>query len=425
MIVEPLARSTGHQTWFASKLVKALIDAGFNPTLITFDGMNDEADLEFRNNGYDVRRILPLAPRWVRWAFGKLTGIAPGSMAKPSAVRWRFQIYLYNQLATVISTIYSVRSVCSGQAAVLHLLCPPSWPTLWCFQAARRAGTTAVITTFGAPCVYRGGAALRRRLCKSKAATILVQTEALASDWSRDVGSSSVRTIPMPSGDSVRPKDPQECRRLLGLPLDKPIVAVIGCMAPQKGYIELYHALRGAEKNFRILLIGDTPSWISPDPETVAEQCGWLDHTIYQNRFVTEAMWPLLLGAVNVVALLYREPNASSGILSLCQQYGVPVLATRFGELGAKVRSENLGLTADPNDPEEVTAALIRILGSGDNRDAQTGGDRKHTCGGTVETDAAPSWADVASAHLRLYAALQKTTLNECNGTVSSNSRLQ
>jgi len=398
VIVEPLGRSTGHQTWFASKLVKALLDVGVKPTLITFDGMNDEADQELRRNGCEVRRVLALAPRWLQSVFAKLTHIGPGSMASPSAVRWRFQIYLYNQLATVITTIYGTRCARAGKGRVLHLLCPPSWPTLLCFQMARGAATSAVVTTFAAPRLLHGSGALRRRLCESKAATILVQTAALAADWTREVGPGAVRTIPMPSGERAVLKEPEECRRSLGLPVDKPIVAVIGCMAPQKGYIELLRAVRGVPKNFRILMIGDTPSWISPNPEDVIAESGWADQIIYQNRFVTEAMWPALLGAVNVVSLLYREPNASSGILSLCQQYGVPVLATRFGALGEKVRTENLGLTADPSDGKDVAVALNQLLGNVGPRLAP------------VVASAGPSWAEVAAAHLQLYAELASTT---------------
>src|ERR1019366_5243277 len=239
VIVEPLARSMGHQSWFARNLTAALIEVGLRPILITFDGMHDSADIALRDQGCDVRRILSSAPVWLRWLFGKITGIAPGTKASPSAVRWPFQIYLYNQLATVISVIYAAQAIRSGKHAVCHLLCPPSWLTLCCWQLARGAHTSAVVTTFAAPRQYRGNPALLKRLCRTGAVTILVQTGALASDWMREVGLSAVRTIAMPSGDPVCRKDPQECRRQLGLPLDKAIVAVIGCMTPQKGYVEL------------------------------------------------------------------------------------------------------------------------------------------------------------------------------------------
>jgi glycosyltransferase involved in cell wall biosynthesis len=231
----------------------------------------------------------------------------------------------------------------------------------------------------------------------------------LASEWIGELGANAVRTIALSSGDPVRPGDLQESRRLLNLPLDKPIVAVIGCIAPKKGYIELFRAIREMPKDFRVLLAGDTGPWVSPDPEEIARETGWLDHTIVRREFLPERLMPSLFAAVNAVALLYRDSNGSSGILSLCQQYGVPVIATRFGELGAKVRSERLGLTVDPNDPEEVAEALSRILTDGGHGDARAQDDG--------ETGTPFSWADAAAAHLHLYAALQKSTLNESRGS--------
>jgi hypothetical protein len=152
-------------------------------------------------------------------------------------------------------------------------------------------------------------------------------------------------------------------------------------------------------QDFRVLLIGDTGAWITPDPSDVACEAGWGENTIIRRRFVPEHLMPNLFGAVDVVALLYREANGSSGILSLCQQYGVPVLATCFGEIGAKVNSENLGLTANPHDPDEVQRALKELLAIGTGSD----GWRQPRPETTV------SWIDVAKAHLTLYGELHAT----------------
>lgn len=421
VIVEPLARSTGHQSWFAGNLARAIVAAGTRPMLITFDGMHDNADLELRDDGCTVRQVLSLTPGCLRWLFGKLTGIKSGMTAAPSVARSPLRMYLYNQLATAFSVLYACRAIPDGQPAVLHLLCPPSWLTLCCLLAARHARTRFVITAFAPPSQYRGNFALLRRLCLKGTLIVVVQTEALASEWIRELGADAVRMIGLPSGDPACPGDPRESRRLLGLPLDKPIVAVIGCISPRKGYTELFQALRGMPKDFRVLLAGDTGPWTSPDPEKIAQEAGWLDHTIIRREFLPERLMPSLFAAVDAVALLYREPNGSSGILSLCQQYGVPVIATRFGEIGAKVRSERLGLTADPNDPEDVAEALSRILGHADG-DPQPKRDRQRKSS-VVETAPALSWADVADAHLRLYAAPQKASPNESTSARAGNSR--
>jgi len=148
-------------------------------------------------------------------------------------------------------------------------------------------------------------------------------------------------------------------------------------------------------KTFRVLLIGDTPEWIVPSPAEVAREAGWADHTILRLKFVPEREMPLVFGAVDVVVMLYREPKASSGILSLCRQYGVPVLATEFGEIGTEVRRCNLGVTVDPVDDDEIRAAIVQLL-SGERAAASPAHANRP----------ALSWAESARAHAGLYAAV-------------------
>jgi glycosyltransferase involved in cell wall biosynthesis len=194
---------------------------------------------------------------------------------------------------------------------------------------------------------------------------------------------------------------------MMELPSDKPIIAVIGCISPVKGYIELFAAIRDMPRDFRVLLIGDTPAWICPEPETVVRAVGWMDDTIIRKAFVPESKMPTLFGAIDAVALLYREPNGSSGILTLCQQFGVPVLSTCFGEIGAKVMSQNLGVTADPNNPEEVRGALRKLLARVRRREQNTDGpEREADATGTRGCREGFSLAGAADAHLRLYREL-------------------
>ena len=392
VVVEPLARSTGHQTWFACNLVRSLTEAGSSPALITFDGMHEDVDLELRERGCDVRRVSSSFPGWIRWIVGKITGIELGTTAAPSVVRWSFQMYLYNQMATTLSVLYASRT--SYEATpILHFLCPPLWITLRCFTIARRSGVRAVITAFDTLARFRGSSNVVPKLCRDRILSIVVQTDALRADWVSQVSPETVRVIPLPSANRARKCDAKDSRRLLGMPDGKPILAVIGNISPRKGYIELFHAVRGLPRNFRILLAGDTGVWTSPDPADIAQEAGWLADTIIRRKFVPEQLMPSLFSAIDAVALLYREPNASSGILCLCQQYGVPVIATRFGEIGTKVRSENLGLTVDPNDSTEVAEAVRRIFTMANEpgrKDGSGAGERF-------------SWEDVAAAHLRLY----------------------
>ena len=335
VLVEPLARSTGHQSWFVSNLATAIAREGVRPVVVTFDGMHDVAGIRCQQEGCEMYQVSSTAPLWLKQIFS-IAGIAFGGEASPSRVRWEFQMYLHNLSATVASIFFACRM--ASTESVIHLLCPPSRLAIMCLRFARRPGTRVVITTFAGPKQFYRRPEQLARMCRNRAITIVVQTEALADAWRAAVGVDSVRMIPLPSEELTRSGDQRENRLLLGLGDGKPIVAVIGCITPRKGYLELFQAIRPMRQDFRVLLIGDTGTWITPDPSDAARAAGWEENTIIRRKFVPEHLMPNLFGAVDVVALLYREANGSSGILSLCQRYGVPVLATCFGEIGAKVR---------------------------------------------------------------------------------------
>ena len=408
IVVEPLGRSTGHQSWFAGNLASSLARAGLRPTLLTFDGMHDDADLVLEKTGCDVRRVSSGFPPWLKRLFGKVSGVPHGGTASPSSVRWRWQIYFYNVAATAVTVLFATGKAQSGNGLrVIHLLCPPSGLVIACLALVLRAPARIVVTTFAPPEAFGWSVRKLRKMCRQSKLTLVVQTRALEAGWARAVGPGAVRIIPLPAEESpeaTAQEKRSKYRESLDLPDDGPIVAVIGCIAPRKGYIELFQALRGLPQDFRVLLIGDTARWIAPDPEEVAREAGWAGKTIIRRTFVPENAMSGLFGAVNVVALLYRDSDGSSGILSLCQKYRVPVLATCFGEIGARVEAQNLGVTADPGNPEEVRQALRELLANhSEYVNCTRRSERDASLGASPPT---LSWTQVAETHADLYTDL-------------------
>ena len=393
LLVEPLARSTGHQSWLVGNLMRAVADSGLRPVLITFDGMHDDADLDFRALGCAIHRVSEVMPKLLRSAIANITGIAPRATAAPSTVRLPIQLYIYNQFATLSCVYYACRLAAQNQRIILHFLCPPSLLTLVCINLSCRAITHILITAFGSSQRFKASGFVRR-LCRRRGIAIHVQTKALAEEWSSRINESSVSMIPLPSGTREGKPLQAESRRILGLPEGKPIIAIVGCISPEKGYIEFFRAISALPRTFRVLLIGDTPSWVKPDPTEVVREAGWLNDTILRLQFVPEHLMPCVFGAIDAVALLYRNANASSGVLSLCCEYRVPVLATHHGEIGAVVRRDHLGLTVDPSDVVQVRDGVNRVLAH--RLDAPAPGS-------------GISWADAAKAHVELYDRLLRT----------------
>jgi phosphatidyl-myo-inositol dimannoside synthase len=103
--------------------------------------------------------------------------------------------------------------------------------------------------------------------------------------------------------------------------------------------------------------------------DRVARECGVRDSVILAGR-VSEDELPLLYNACDVFVMCSREDRTRRGILaegfglalveaSAC---GKPVIGGRSGGVPDAVRDGITGLLVDPNDPEAVAAALLRVL---------------------------------------------------------------
>jgi glycosyltransferase involved in cell wall biosynthesis len=79
-----------------------------------------------------------------------------------------------------------------------------------------------------------------------------------------------------------------------------------------------------------------------------------------RDRFVPDAETAALFAAADIVALPYIEAS-QSGVLAIAYTFGLPVVASDVGELGAAVERDETGLVIPPADPDVLAAALIRL----------------------------------------------------------------
>jgi glycosyltransferase involved in cell wall biosynthesis len=224
----------------------------------------------------------------------------------------------------------------------------------------------------------------------------VVQTEPLRDAWSKAYGPGAVTLIPIGVSQGRQAVDRVAEKKRLGLPIDRPIVAVLGAIRTAKGYPELFAAYNGHPKPCYFLLAGDRPEWAPPDPRDVARDHGCESETILWLRFIPEDEFATLIAAVDVVAMLYRNPDGSSGILSRCLELGTPVLSTREGHLGAVTRDSGAGATADPASPRDVRETLNALLA----RSSQSARESS--------SEMLPDWSIVARRYLERFHGLEQ-----------------
>jgi glycosyltransferase involved in cell wall biosynthesis len=79
------------------------------------------------------------------------------------------------------------------------------------------------------------------------------------------------------------------------------------------------------------------------------------------NRFISNREVPALFRRAAIVVLPYREAS-QSGVLPLAYEFGKPVVATRVGAIPEVVEDGESGLLVDPGAPEQLAAAIVRLL---------------------------------------------------------------
>lgn len=164
-----------------------------------------------------------------------------------------------------------------------------------------------------------------------------------------DLGVPDRKIAVFPNGvnrSHFRPLDRDECRRELGLPLEKTLIAFVGAFDDLKGGRVLLEAAHGLP-NIGLLFIGEGPRRLD-GPETVF--LGSVPH----------ALVPKYLGASDVFALPSLEEGSSNAVVE-AMACGLPIITSRADYMEDLV-DEETAILVDPRDPTAVRGALELLL---------------------------------------------------------------
>lgn len=84
------------------------------------------------------------------------------------------------------------------------------------------------------------------------------------------------------------------------------------------------------------------------------------DHFDIRNRYINDEETADLFLNADVVVLPYTEAS-ESGVAAMAIAFGLPIVATKVGELPETVRHEQTGLTVKPRDSQGLAEAIIRL----------------------------------------------------------------
>lgn len=166
--------------------------------------------------------------------------------------------------------------------------------------------------------------------------------------------------------DPTRAPSKAECRCSLGLPADRPLVALVGRLQAWKGFhvlIDALPAIRSSIPNAELLLVGGvhpTEADYGPSLQRRAEALGVREAVRFIGG-VPHTETPRWMQAADLV--IHCSIDEPFGIVVIeAMALGKPVVAARSGGPLEVVRDEVDGLLADPTDPRDVARQVTRLL---------------------------------------------------------------
>ena len=158
----------------------------------------------------------------------------------------------------------------------------------------------------------------------------------------------------------------EESRRMLGLPPDVPVIAMVGRIVPWKGQLELVHAVAKAARRdprIHLLMVGDaadgTEQYLRDVQACVAE--GGLAERTHFTGHLADA-YPAYRAA-DVLAHCSIDPEPFGMVLLEAMDAGTPVVAANSGGPLEIIEDGVSGLLVDPKDRDGLADALLRVLG--------------------------------------------------------------
>lgn len=263
--------------------------------------------------------------------------------------------------------------------------------------AVRLLGGRAVVVTAHGGDVFAMSHGWRRRLlsfvCQSADAVTSVST-VLRNAILDSTGVES-NVIPMGVDPSTFVDDGKS--RNPALYGDAPVVLFVGRLVEKKGVRHLISAMplvRAAVPGARLVIVGDGPE--RSLLEELAANLMVDDIVEFQGAVANRDLPGKFREADVFVApsVLSREGDTEGMPVVLLEAAasGVPIVASRVGGVSDLIRHEETGLLIEPEDPGEIAAAVVRLLGDAELRLSLTKNASERATGHF-------SWPRIAEAH--------------------------
>lgn len=238
-----------------------------------------------------------------------------------------------------------------------------------------RLGLATIYEAHAVP--KRGQRWLLQRIARSPALKLVVALTSFIREGLMTMGFSEQNMIVLPDAvdltmfDNLPPKE--QCRRRLGLPLDRIIIGYIGrfrTMEMEKGIPELVEAMAQLPSFGSVeplLMCVGGPMEVVPTYLEIARSCGVPEHRLQFQDRVPNSEVPFWIRACDVVTIPWTWTEFSAYFTSPLKLFeymaaGVPIVATDLPSLREVLRHGENAWLVEPGSPKALATGIEYLL---------------------------------------------------------------
>lgn len=246
---------------------------------------------------------------------------------------------------------------------------------------------------------------LRRALWKFTARNIHIDAETsqaarqLESTACLPVNTAEVIAHPIWSTAEVEGLSRSEARKRLKITHDDPIFLVFGHRpALQKALDTLVNASPDLPRQVRFLIAGhESDTDADKSLRNLITKNG-VDHRFeWHDQYIPNELVESYFAASDALVLSYRSTYiGASGVLSQAATYGLPVIASDSADLGAIVKTKNLGITFETENPIALMKSIKLYVEFSESRQAEYKDNLS-------QLRSERSWKNVIAKHMDFY----------------------
>jgi len=243
----------------------------------------------------------------------------------------------------------------------------------WMIRKAKAFGLRVIIIVHDIESFIQKTSKLRLKIiCEQLADILVVQNEFTSGELKQIISEeASARIRVIPHGHflslNVAGPDKKQCRAMLQLDPDKPIVLFFGMIKPTKGLDLLLHAWKDVQTDATLVVAGKLRKLSFDSFQRIISNELQKQDLRMMIRKISNTERDLLFRAADLIVLPYTRIY-QSGVLLMAMSYKLPVIATRLRAFEEVIKNENNGILVDVGNTGLLAQAIDKLCVDADLR---------------------------------------------------------